>query len=209
VLTNQELLQKNLQNELLNKELHHRVKNNLQMILSLVYMQEKKTKADETRENMQDIRLRIENIAAMHQQLLEHNSNVVDLRKYVMKLVNSVASLVGNGYQVVTHLDIDEIKIAAKQSFPLGLLLNELVTNSIKYATPVDNMLAIYVTIKQVNNMASMEYRDSGQPVQQAQIKAGLGMNIIHLLVAQLNGDLWRDENNYFAYALNFPLDGA
>jgi two-component sensor histidine kinase len=208
IVTSRELLQKNLQNELLNKELHHRVKNNLQMILSLVYMQEKKTQADEAKTNLQDIRLRIENIAAMHQQLLEQNNDVVDLKKYVMKLVNSVASLLGNGYQVFTHPDIDEIKISSKQSFPLGLLLNELVTNTIKYAAPVDNILDIYITIKANDNIANMIYRDSGRRMKKAEIKAGLGMNIINLLVTQLNGELCRDENNYFTYKIKFPLDG-
>jgi two-component sensor histidine kinase len=205
---NTQLHQKNLQNELLNKEIHHRVKNNLQMILSLVYMQEKKTQADETKSNLQDIRMRIENIAAMHQQLLEQNNNVVDLKQYVMKLVNSVVSLVGNGNQVFTHLDIDEINISSKQSFPLGLLLNELVTNTVKYAIPVDNILAVYVTIKSDNNTVYIQYHDSGGPVKKEQIKAGLGMNIINLLIAQLNGELHRDENNYFAYELKFSLDG-
>lgn len=208
LVTSRELLQKNLQNELLNKELHHRVKNNLQMILSLVYMQEKKTQADEAKANLQDIRLRIENIAAMHQQLLEQNNNVVDLQQYVMKLVSSVASLVGNGYQVITHLDIDGIKISTKQSFPLGLLLNELVTNTIKYAVPADKTLAVYVTIKSIDSTVTMQYRDSGRPVQNEQIKAGLGMNIISLLIAQLNGELCRDEKNYFTYEITFPLDG-
>lgn len=208
VITSHELMQKNLQNELLNKELHHRVKNNLQMILSLVYMQEKKTQEDETKTNLQDIRLRIENIAAMHQQLLEQDNNVVDLKKYVMRLINSVASLVGSGCQVFTYLDIEEIRISTKQSFPLGLLLNEMVTNTIKYAAPVDNVLAVYVTISSDNNIASIEYRDSGKPVKKEQVKPGLGMNIINLLIAQLNAEVSRDENNYFAYELKFPLDG-
>jgi two-component sensor histidine kinase len=144
----------------------------------------------------------------MHEQLLEQNSNVVDLKKYVMKLVNSVASLVGNGNQVITHLDIDEVHISAKQSFPLGLLLNELVTNTIKYAAPVDNKLSVYITIKLNDNNASLHYSDSGERVNREQIKAGLGMKIINLLVAQLNGELNRDEHNYFAYELKFPLDG-
>lgn len=208
IITSRELLQKNLQNELLNKELHHRVKNNLQMILSLVYMQEKKTQADETKANLQDIRIRIENIAAMHQQLLEQHDNIGDMKQYVMKLVNSVASLVGNGYQVFTHLDIDGIKISTKQSFPLGLLLNELVTNTVKYAVPADNILVVYVTIKSDDKTATMQYRDSGRPVKKEQIKAGLGMNIINLLVAQLNGEICRDENNYFAYEITFPSNG-
>jgi two-component sensor histidine kinase len=53
-----------------------------------------------------------------------------------------------------------------------------------------------------------MHYHDSGEPLKKEQIKAGLGMNIINLLVAQLNGELNRDGNNYFAYELTFTLDG-
>lgn len=208
ITASRELLQKNLQNELLNKELHHRVKNNLQMILSLVYLQEKKTQADEAKSNLQDIRLRIENIAAMHEQLLEQNNYGADLKTYVMKLVHSVTSLVGNGYQVGTNLDIDEIKISAKQSFPLGLLLNEWVTNSIKYAAMPGDMPVVYLTIRSCENIISIRYHDSGKPIKKDQVKAGLGMNIINLLVAQLNGELLRDENNYFAYHLTFTSDG-
>lgn len=208
LLTSQELLEKNLQNELLNKELHHRVKNNLQMILSLVYMQERKSHADETKEHLLDIRLRIENIAAMHQQLLEQNSNVVDLRKYVTKLVNSVTSLVGSSYQVCTHLDIDEIKISSKQSFPLGLLLNELVTNTIKYAKPANQVLAVDLTIKEAEGRVVLHYRDSGAAVKKMDVKPGLGINIIQLLAAQLHGEIIRDDSNYFSYQINFPTDG-
>ena len=205
ILINTELQQKNLQNELLNKEIHHRVKNNLQMILSLVYMQEKNTEVDEAKINLQDIRLRIENIAAMHQQLLEQEDNVVNLKKYIMQLVNSVASLVGNGLAVFTHLEIDEITISAKQSFPLGLLLNEWVTNTIKYAKPLNEILAVYITVKKEKDTIAIHYRDSGKAICRTAIKAGLGMNIIDLLTLQLDGELLRDDADYFEYHLIIP----
>lgn len=208
IAMNNELLQKNLQNELLNKEIHHRVKNNLHMILSLVYMQEKKSRTDETKASLQDIRLRIENIAAMHQQLIEQNSDVVDLKKYVMQLVNSVASLVSNGQSVFTHLDIDEITISSKQSFPMGLLLNEWVTNSIKYANPSNEVMAVYISVKKENDKILIQYNDSGKAVNKENIQPGLGMNIINLLITQIDGELQRDETNYFKYKLTIPACG-
>ncbi len=82
LLTNQELQKKNVQNEILNKEIQHRVKNNLQMIMSLVYMQERQSENPQVKENMQTIRLRIESIAKLHEQLMGNNE-MVDL-KYML-----------------------------------------------------------------------------------------------------------------------------
>lgn len=208
VVTSNELMEKNLQNELLNKEIHHRIKNNLQMILSLVYMQEKKTETNETKVHLQNIRLRIENIAAMHQQLLEQDDNAVDLKKHITQLVNSIASLIGHGHSVFTHLAIDEVNLTAKQTFPLGLLLNEWITNSIKYAKPINETLAVYITIKKRNKDIVINYKDSGKPEIKQPVKSGLGMSIINLLTAQLNGELHRDDSNYFDYSLTIPADG-
>ncbi len=133
-LINRQLNQKNLQNELLNKEIHHRVKNNLQMIMSLVHMQENNTNTEEVKENMQAISLRIEGIANLHQQLMEQ-ADEVDLKKYVQHLVNNLSNVLGDGKKIITHLQIAPIKVPQKISFPLGLIINEWITNSVKYAT--------------------------------------------------------------------------
>jgi two-component sensor histidine kinase len=92
---NEQLHQKNLLNELLNKEIHHRVKNNLDMIMSLVYMQQRNSDIEEVKENMQSISMRIESIANLHQQLMEHTDEV-DLKKYVQHLVANVTKLLGD-----------------------------------------------------------------------------------------------------------------
>jgi two-component sensor histidine kinase len=206
-VANEELGKKSLQNELLNKELHHRVKNNLQMILSLVYMQERNTSTEEAKDNLQDIRLRIESIANLHRQLME-NEAVTDLKKYVSQMVQSVTSLVGQGANVITHLEIESIPLQTGVSFPLGLILNEWITNSVKYAYPTNAMLELYLSIKKNDTHITISYYDSGKPIVASKAsKPGLGLNIITLLCSQMEAVLHRDKSNFFDYTLTIPYD--
>ncbi|MCX6316861.1 MAG: sensor histidine kinase [Bacteroidetes bacterium] len=201
---NQQLYQKNLQNELLNKEIHHRVKNNLQMIMSLVYMQEKNTDTEEVKENMQNIRLRIESIAKLHQQLMEQ-TDVVDLRKYIQYLVSNASNLMADSRKVITHLNVESIRVPQKISFPLGLIINEWVTNSIKYAVPADGSLEISVSIIN-NNGIQVRYRDNGRKQSEANGNKSLGLEIVHILIEQLEGKLETGPDNKYAYNLTIPL---
>lgn len=205
---NDELYQKNIQNELLNKELHHRVKNNLQMIMSLVYMQERNTDSDETKSNLQDIRLRIENIAALHKQLMEQKDETVDLKKYISQLVNSMAGLAGDNHHIFTYLDVESIPLPVNKSFPLGLIMNEWVTNSMKYARTLDGSLSLFITIKRAGDTIVIDYHDSGSPVRKEEVKSKLGLSIINLLTAQMNAGLTRENSDYFRYNLTIPLNG-
>ena len=200
-----ELEKKNLQNELLNKEIHHRVKNNLQMIMSLVYMQERNSDTEEVKKNMQNIRLRIESIAELHQQLIEQ-ADEVDLKKYIQKIVSNVSNLLGDDKNVLTYLEIQPLKVSQKISFPLGLIINEWITNSVKYAQPVAAPLTLFIEIWNVNDEIKIYYKDNGKPQITKANKKSLGLSIINLLVAQLNGTIKTDAENIFNYHVTIPL---
>lgn len=174
------------------------------MILSLVYMQERNAEAEETKENLHEIRLRIESIAALHRQLMEQG-DLIHLRNYVSQMISSVANLVGNGTHVLTHLEIDNFKLPIKLSFPLGLILNEWVTNSMKYAQTEKDMLEIYLQAKEEGNSYSIQYRDSGKQDMKRPVQEGLGLNIIKLLFSQMNAVLTQDERHSFNYTLIIP----
>jgi two-component sensor histidine kinase len=201
---NEQLQLKNLQNELLNKEIHHRVKNNLQMIMSLVYMQERNSHTDEVKENMQNIRLRIESISELHQQLMEQVDEV-DLKKYVQHLVTNVSNLLGDDKKVITHLEIQSLKVSQKISFPLGLIINEWITNSVKYALPVAGPLSIFIEIHNVENQIKVSYRDNGKAQTERVVKKSLGLDIVNLLAAQMDATLKNNTNNIFTYNLTIP----
>lgn len=205
---NQELSQKNLQNELLNKEIHHRVKNNLQMIMSLVYMQENNTNTEEVKENMQNIRLRIESIAKLHQQLIEH-SDSVNLQTYIQYLVSNAANVMADNKKVITHLELEPVRVPQKISFPLGLIINEWVTNSVKYAQTGVGLLEISVTILSSGKQLQIHYKDNGKAPASKLVKKSLGLDIVHILIEQLDGTLEPDTLNSYHYTLNIPLSNG
>lgn len=205
LVTNRQLQQKNVQNELLNKEINHRVKNNLQMIMSLVYMQERNSDIDEVKENMQTIRLRIESIAELHEQLMAQ-ADEVDLKKYVQHLVANLSNLLSDDKNVITYLEIQPITVSQKISFPLGLIINEWITNSIKYAQPVTTPLTISLEIVSGNNELKVHYKDNGKPQTEKSNTKSLGLDIVNLLKAQLNATEQTNTENSFAYNLIIPI---
>ena len=206
IIINNKLQKKNQQNELLNKEIHHRVKNNLQMIMSLVYMQEHNTHNQEVKTNMQNIRLRIESIAELHQQLMEQ-AEEVNLKKYIQQLVANVSNLLGNNKNVITNLEIEPIILSQKISFPIGLIINEWITNTVKYANPIAEPLIIFIEIINSHNSINIRYNDNGIPQTQQLTKKSLGLNIVDLLIAQLKGTLIKGETNIFQYSLKIPTN--
>ena len=203
--SNKELAAKNQQNELLNKEIHHRIKNNLQIILSLVCMQERNTDKEEVKDNMQSIRLRIESISNLHQQLLEQTDSI-DLNKYVQLLVTNISNLIGDERRIINHLQIHSLEVSQKISFPLGLIINEWITNSIKYAQPQMECLELFININTDNNRITVKYYDNGKTQPMKLLKHSLGLEIVNLLTSQLNATLTTSPSNNFDYTLQIPL---
>lgn len=205
-ISNEQLKQKNLQNELLNKEIHHRVKNNLQMIMSLVNMQENNSQAEEVKTNMQAVSLRIESIAKLHEQLMQQTDQV-DLEKYIQQIVAHLSNLLGDGKKIVTQLNIETMDVPQKISFPLGLIINEWVTNSVKHAKPTSGALEIKIDINKTNNNINVHYTDNGIAQINKPAKNSLGLDIVNILGQQLEASLAVQENNIFDYKLTIPLD--
>jgi two-component sensor histidine kinase len=205
---NTALNQKNLQNELLNKELHHRVQNNLQLIMSLVYMQERNSKSTEVKQHLKEIKLRIESISKLHKQLNGQSTNF-NLKTYVQSLVSNISHIVEDNRKIITHLSLESMIVPQKIGFPLGLIINEWITNSVKYAQTASTALEIFIqiTVKEDQSI-QVNYRDNGAPsVPQIEKKdtATLGMSIIALLTEQLGGQLSTATNQPFAYQINIP----
>jgi two-component sensor histidine kinase len=207
--TNAALNQKNLQNQLLNKELHHRVQNNLQLIMSLVYMQERKAKSHEARQHMENIKLRIESISKLHRQL-SGQSTEFDLKPYFQSLVANVSNLVSDNRKIVTHLSVESMVVLQKIGFPLGLIINEWITNSVKHAQPDTNLLEIDIKIHTAPDRSiQVHYHDNGikKPDFNPQKDPdSLGLSIITLLSDQLGAELITMPDHPFTYQLTIPF---
>lgn len=197
---NEQLDEQVVQVQLLNKEIQHRVKNNLSMIYSLLRMQERNTDHPETLTQLQQARLRVESIATLHSQLVG-DEGPVDLHRYVKTMLDSVVGCYDKA--VTTNFDIAPVSLPPKYYLPLALILTEWVTNSLKHAVPYApaDTLHINIALGQDNGPLRVEYSDNGQPADQLPMP-GLGMDIIGLLVRQIKATLTTPPSHPYHYKL-------
>ncbi|CAA6823632.1 MAG: Sensory transduction histidine kinase [uncultured Sulfurovum sp.] len=179
--------------DILYKELNHRIKNNLMMILSLLKLQIKRTKNTETTNSLIVTQNRIQSIAQLYEMLL-HNNQSLDVKTYpyLQSICQTIALNFSNkisiNYDIQYNLKIDNL-------IYLGLIVNELITNSFKYAFE-DNNGEINIKIHKENNQIIVTINDTGKGFQSKR-KNSLGLNIVKILVeGQLEGELKINSHN-------------
>ncbi|HVU95252.1 MAG TPA: sensor histidine kinase [Puia sp.] len=127
-----------MEKEWLLREIHHRIKNNLQIIISLLHMQSVRMKDESAIGAFEDIGARVNTISLVHKKLyLESSDRVtIRMRDYVLDLVEYVRDSLCAHRFIAFHLDIADLSLDVSQVIPLGLILNEAITNAVKYAFP-------------------------------------------------------------------------
>ena len=210
---------KNLQNslsekEVLLKEIHHRVKNNLQVISSLLYLNSKKLKDRETQELFKDSQHRVKSIALVHERLYQSKDlGKIDFKEYVSRLTNDLfRSYAVNQSAVKLSLNINNIFISIDTAVPCGLIINEIVSNSFKYAFPAepDSVKANEIKInfnKNGNNELILEISDNGIGLPEGfaeKKKESLGLQLVDTLIAQLEGTMEINQNNGTTFKFTF-----
>lgn len=149
-------------NEELVKEQNHRVKNNLQVVSSLLSLQAKRLSDESARKAVEESQLRVNSMAIIHRRLYDGNKLVkIDLGEFIPELVGDVLKAYGCT-NVQTRLDIDTIKLAADKAIPLGLILNELTTNACKYAFPHTDRPMFSIHCHQKNSRIKITVTDNG-----------------------------------------------
>ncbi len=123
--------------EWLLKEVHHRVKNNLQIVISLLNTQTDFLDNPSALTAIQESRERMQAIALIHQKLYQQDtSTLINMHSYIHELISYLVSGLDEGGRIYFDLDIDDINLDVSQAVPLGLILNEAITNAVKYAFP-------------------------------------------------------------------------
>lgn len=191
----------NRKSSLLYKELHHRIKNNLHMIFSLLQMQERKSDDPSTIENLKSARLRIESIAVMHEEMMQEEYKV-DFKNFLFRMIHAVTECFTFNRQIITHLNIRETEIPQKQSFSLALIINEWISNSIKHARTDGSNLEIFVNIIDEGDYVLIQYYDNGIVDPEMERRTGLGTQIINLLTKQLNAYMINDDLKPYHYSI-------
>lgn len=195
---NEALLESSLsEKEILLKEIHHRVKNNLQIISSLIVLQEQYINDEEVSNIFKDFQNRIKVMALIHQSLYNsENLNKIDLSNYIRNLVNNLFKVYSaNSKQIKLQLEIEDIDLTLDKAIPFGLIINELVSNSLKHAfSKNDKGKIIGVTLKKNgNNRISLNVYDNGKGFSEDldyKNSDSLGLNLIYTMTNQMDGKI-------------------
>lgn len=193
---NQEYLDKTLdEKETLLVEVHHRVKNNMQIIISLLHMEERKVQDEIAKKSLIDSQNRIKAMALIHENLYKSfEFETMDMQNYIREVVDGI---VGNYStdNIDFELDISDLKLDLSVAMPLGLIINELITNSIKYAFPNGEKGIISVDLFKEDNDENeyvLEIADNGVGCDSNALNnsKGIGTVLVDSLVQQIEGEL-------------------
>ena len=150
--------------EVLNKEIHHRVKNNLQVISSMLDLQSQSLNDEKATAIIKEGIQRVQSMAFIHQNLYQGNAvNSVNMHEYIKMLSNHLFQT----YNIRTdkiqfHTQIEDLKLHTDTAIPLGMILNELISNSLKYAFTQQESGDIWVTMKKTDNELLLQVKDNG-----------------------------------------------
>ncbi len=193
----EEIIKKSLkEKETLLKEIHHRVKNNLQIVSSLLRMQASVIPDKAASDYLKIIEQRVKSMALIHQQLYNSEDlSGIDFKLYVSELCSYLFSAYSINHERITLIiDISEIQLDIDTALPCGLIINELVTNAIKHAFPDDRKGKIYIGLsKTPDEKNHLVISDDGVGSKEGLnlgSKSSLGMTIVTSLAEQLEAEL-------------------
>jgi len=181
--------------EILMKEIHHRVKNNLQIVGSLLDLQSHSITDAQALEAVKEGRNRVQSMALIHQNLYsEGNIKGIRLREYVSNLLQTLCDSYNiTNDKVRIQADIDDLNLDVDTMIPLGLVLNELVSNAFKYAFPEQREGELAISLKQMENSLHLRVQDNGNgfpATMDIQNSRSFGMKMIRAFAKKLKGGL-------------------
>ncbi|MBK7130988.1 MAG: PAS domain S-box protein [Crocinitomicaceae bacterium] len=181
--------------EILLKEVHHRVKNNLQVINSILNLQSSYVQDERTLEIINESQNRIRSMSYIHESLYQTKDfSSINFSDYIKNLVQNLV----HSYQLFTdkislEFDLQQVKLALDQAIPCGLILNELVSNSLKYAYPASQKGKIIIGVKENEGKLQLSVEDFGVGLPEnfdIENSDSLGLSLVFTLVDQLDGQL-------------------
>ncbi|MEO9870542.1 tetratricopeptide repeat-containing sensor histidine kinase [Ekhidna sp.] len=190
-----ESIEKSLnEKEILLKEIHHRVKNNLQVISSLLNLQAENLSTESALEALTDGQNRVKSMSLIHQRLYQENDlRGVDVNDYLKNLIPQlISSFALNNKEIDYKIDVGDIKLDVDTLVPLGLIINELVTNSLKHAFEEMNSGIIELKIREENDMLHVSIKDNGKGFNEAELQNSnsFGWKMIDSLSRKLKAEL-------------------
>jgi chemotaxis protein methyltransferase CheR len=181
------------------QELGHRIKNSLQIIVSMVSLEARNQKSGEGNAALERVSHRIAALGRLYSMLGETNSvEEVDAAIYLEALCRDLIESVQkeNGTSIALKTDIENEALPVDRAIPLGLIVNELVTNAVKYAFPSETRGTVAVTLKRIPGELRLTVADDGQGADPQRADSGLGGRLVDTFARQLGGQVERVSSN-------------
>lgn len=195
--------------EVLLREIHHRVKNNLAVIISLLNLQAGQTQESRTVDALNDSRDRVKSMALIHETLYRSDDFTgIDLHEYTETLgLRLLQVMEGGNPEVRMHFDVEGIHLDLDQAIPFGLILNELLTNALKYAFPVKMGNIVVSVRRRADHMIELRVHDDGIGIEGGiDDFESLGLSIVaNLIENQLEGRLEFINDNGACFIASWP----
>ncbi len=209
------LAQSVAEKDVLLREVHHRVKNNLYVIISLLNMQAAARSADGAMgealaQALNESRSRIESMALVHEQLYQNdNLREVDLAKHASVLLSSLFTSYGvDPARISGSVNVDPLPVGVDRAIPAGLILNELISNALKHGFRDGRSGSIRVEGGRSNGKVTLAVRDDGIGIPEGvepRRSGSLGLEIVRILTKQLNGVFELDRTGSTTFRISFP----
>ncbi len=216
-ITNEVEYKKQLENsvhekEVLLSEVHHRVKNNLAIIAGLIELQKEGLSDENLQLILRETQNRIYSISGVHELLYNTDSfTEITFGEYAVKLIDRIRDMFDSpGKNVVIEHKFDSRRLNINQAIPLGLLVNELITNSFKHAFNGRNDGKIYISLQEKEDLIQVVYEDDGKGFDKDLFDQSntLGVTLIKTLVDQLNAEYNIESDSGFRFTFSFELTG-
>ena len=194
-----------IEKENMMREIHHRVKNNMQIISSLLNLQMADFTDEITRNAFRQSQLRIKSMALIHEMLYKSDDfSKVNLQEYLQKMVSLlIHSITGPNENIRLSLKVEQVKINIDSAVSIGLLVNEAVTNSLIHGLEREGEIYIHFFTGEEGE-CFLEIGDNGKGFNETETKQGLGLRLISILNDQLNGALSRKLEKGTHYSIRF-----
>jgi two-component sensor histidine kinase len=189
---NKSLLLKNHEKEILLKEVHHRVKNNMQIMISLLNIQSNSTESKNEKIILEDFQNRIRSMSLIHERLyLEKDVSNISLDNYIYELITSLSTSFRQQEHLEMYFDLAQIHINIDTAIPLGLMLNEMMTNALQHGIIDLKNGKISIVMSESEGIINLTFSDNGPGFDYENYKGeSFGLELIEILSSQIGGEL-------------------
>ncbi|MES2797860.1 MAG: histidine kinase dimerization/phosphoacceptor domain -containing protein [Bacteroidota bacterium] len=204
---------RNAENELLLKEIHHRVKNNLEVVSSLLALQSAKIDDPQIQDAMLASQNRVQSMGILHQKLYQsEHLAFIEMKNYFQNLCENILDSYNETDRIKVNIDMNEIELDVDTAIPIGLIVNELLTNSLKYAFPKGEKGNIKLSLENVdkeNFTLKISDNGVGKILNSLPKGTGFGTQLVDLLTRQIDGKLVEQNENGTVISINFKRQNA